>query len=168
MRFEEEIPVTSLTRGVRYDPDSPRSEQEGQPWMVQRIWATIDPIFFVNDTGLACNTPGTAPPSYIPINAGDDLTAVYYYWLHPVGPMSVWLASCGEQSCEDVDVNELDFFKIWEAGLLEGNVPEELCALDLDRLDVSNNVGLKGKLGPKCKALVASKVLNIDGTGLEE
>ncbi|KAI1262756.1 glycoside hydrolase family 61 protein [Xylariaceae sp. FL1019] len=106
-----------------YDPDEPLSSQEGQPWMVQRIWASIDPIFFVNDTGLACNVPGTAPPAYIPIAAGDILTAVYWYWLHPVGPMSVWLAECGE-TCEDVNVNQLDFFKIWEAGLLEGNVPE--------------------------------------------
>ncbi|KAI8623232.1 glycoside hydrolase family 61 protein [Xylariaceae sp. FL1651] len=106
-----------------YDPDLPMLEQEGQPWMIQRIWATIDPVFFVNDTALACNTPGTAPPSYIPITAGENLTAVYWYWLHPVGPMTVWLAECGE-SCQDVDVNKLDFFKIWEAGLLEGNVPE--------------------------------------------
>lgn len=83
--------------------------------MTQRIWASIDPIFFINDTGLACNTPGTAPPSYIPIAAGENLTAVYWWWLHPVGPMSVWLAECGE-SCVDVDVNKLDFFKIWEAG----------------------------------------------------
>lgn len=83
--------------------------------MTQRIWASIEPINFVNDSGLACNTPGTAPPSYIPIAAGDNLTAVYWWWLHPVGPMSVWLAECGE-SCEDVDVNKLDFFKIWEAG----------------------------------------------------
>lgn len=91
--------------------------------MVQRIWATIDPIFFVNDTGLACNTPGTAPPSYIPVKAGENITAVYWYWLHPYGPMSVWLADCGE-SCEDVNVNDLDWFKIWEAGLLEGNIIE--------------------------------------------
>lgn len=83
--------------------------------MTQRTWASIDPIFFINDTGLACNTPGTAPPSYIPIAAGENITAVYWWWLHPVGPMSVWLAECGE-SCEDVDVNKLDFFKISEAG----------------------------------------------------
>jgi hypothetical protein len=83
--------------------------------MIQRIWASIEPINGVNESGLACNTPGTAPPSYIPITAGQDLTAVYWWWLHPVGPMSVWLADCGE-SCEDVDVNKIDFFKIWEAG----------------------------------------------------
>ncbi|KAI0544806.1 glycoside hydrolase family 61 protein [Xylaria curta] len=108
-----------------YDPDSPRESQEGQPWMTQRIWASIEPINFVNDTAMACNSPGTAPPSYIPITAGENITAVYWWWLHPVGPMSVWLAACGE-SCEDVDVNKLDFFKIWEAGLLEGGLESGL------------------------------------------
>ncbi|KAI2638426.1 glycoside hydrolase family 61 protein [Xylaria nigripes] len=106
---------------IGYDPDQPREAQEGQPWMVQRIWGSIDPIFGVVDPGLACNIPGTAPPSYIPIAAGDNLTAVYWWWLHPVGPMSVWLAECGE-SCINADVNALDFFKIWEAGLLEGGL----------------------------------------------
>lgn len=89
--------------------------------MVQRVWDSIDPIFFVNETGLACNDPGTPASSYIPIEAGQELAAVYWYWLHPVGPMSVWLAEC-DGPCEDADVNQLDFFKIWEAGLLEGNL----------------------------------------------
>ncbi|EMR61986.1 putative glycoside hydrolase family 61 protein [Eutypa lata UCREL1] len=104
-----------------YDPDEPKEEQVGQDWMVQRVWDSIDPIFFVNETGLACNDPGTPASSYIPIEAGQELAAVYWYWLHPVGPMSVWLAEC-DGPCEDADVNQLDFFKIWEAGLLEGNL----------------------------------------------
>ncbi|KAK1762970.1 glycoside hydrolase family 61 protein [Phialemonium atrogriseum] len=91
--------------------------------MVQRAWASITPIFSVNDPFLACNDPGTPPPSYIPISAGDNLTAVYWYWLHPVGPMTVWLTACGAD-CSTVDVNEAEWFKIWEAGLLIGNVPQ--------------------------------------------
>ena len=89
--------------------------------MVQREWASIDPIFSVDDKFIACNNPGTPPPSYIPIEAGQNITAVYWYWLHPVGPMSVWLASCGDD-CTTVDVNEVKWFKIWEAGLLDGTV----------------------------------------------
>ena len=58
-----------------YDPAEPKEEQVGKDWMVQRVWDSIDPIFFVNDTGIACNNPGTAPSSYIPIEAGQDLTA---------------------------------------------------------------------------------------------
>ncbi|KAH9908857.1 glycoside hydrolase family 61 protein [Xylariomycetidae sp. FL2044] len=108
-----------------YDPSTPNQDQEGQSWMVQRIWASIDPVFSVNEKAMACNAPATAPPSYIPITAGETLTAVYWYWLHPVGPMSVWLAACGE-TCDDVDVNDLDFFKIWEAGILSGTLLEGL------------------------------------------
>ncbi|KAI1841081.1 hypothetical protein JX266_012739 [Neoarthrinium moseri] len=108
-----------------YDPNEPAAEQQGQSWMVQRIWASIDPIFHVNDTGLACNTPGTTANSYIPIAAGDNLTAVYWYWLHPVGPMSIWLADCSPfGKCEHADPNKLEFFKIAEEGLLNGTVTE--------------------------------------------
>ncbi|KAK4464303.1 glycoside hydrolase family 61 protein [Cladorrhinum samala] len=106
-----------------YDPSAPAEEQLGQPWMVQRQWASIDPIFDADDKFIACNNPGVAPPSYIPIEAGEDITAVYYYWLHPVGPMTVWLAHCGDD-CATADVNEVGWFKIWEAGLLEGNLAE--------------------------------------------
>lgn len=49
---------------------------------------------------------------------------------------------------------------------LTGNVPEELCALKLDVLDVSNNTALTGKLGPKCKSLFDKQVLVINGTAL--
>lgn len=34
--------------------------------------------------------------------------------------MSVWLTPCGNLACEEVDVNEAKWFKVWEAGLLEG------------------------------------------------
>ena len=91
--------------------------------MVQRRWDSIDPIFSVDDEFLACNKPGTPTPmQYIPIQAGEDITAVYWYWLHPVGPMTVWLASCAASGgdCNKADVNTLEWFKIWEAGLLEG------------------------------------------------
>jgi hypothetical protein len=91
--------------------------------MVQRIWASIDPIFSVDDKYLACNNPGTPPASYIPIVAGENITAVYWYWLHPVGPMTAWLAPC-DGDCSAVDPNEAEWFKIWEGGLLDGNVPE--------------------------------------------
>jgi hypothetical protein len=87
--------------------------------MIQRAWDSIDPIFSVNDKALACNTPATAPTSYIPIRAGENITAVYWYWLHPVGPMTAWLARC-DGDCRDADVNEARWFKIWEAGLLSG------------------------------------------------
>ncbi|KAK3385410.1 glycoside hydrolase family 61 protein [Podospora didyma] len=114
-----------------YDPDTPAADQVGQSWMVQRPWASIDPIFSVDDKYMACNKPGAPATSYIPIQAGENITAVYWYWLHPTGPMTAWLAYCGDgadsHDCSDVDVNEVQWFKIWEAGLLEGpNLAEGL------------------------------------------
>ncbi|CAK7212283.1 hypothetical protein SCUCBS95973_001411 [Sporothrix curviconia] len=106
-----------------YDPDENATEQDGQPWMVQRKWASIDPIFSATDPFIACNKPGTPGPAYIPVAAGQNLTAVYWYWLHPVGPMTAWLAACpplDQGGCVGVDVNGLDWFKIWEAGLIAG------------------------------------------------
>ena len=100
--------------------------------MIQRQWASIDPIFSVTSPFLACNDPGVPPPSYIPVRAGDNITAVYWYWLHPVGPMTVWLARCDSDDspggdCKDVDVSAARWFKIWESGLLEGpNLAEGL------------------------------------------
>ncbi|KAL2125910.1 hypothetical protein VTI74DRAFT_2273 [Chaetomium olivicolor] len=112
------------TRYRGYDPSTPAEEQLGQPWMVQRPWSTIDPIFSVSSPYLACNNPGTPPPpSYIPIRAGETLTAVYWYWLYAVGPLTVWLARC-EADCSEVNVNEVGWFKIWEAGWLEGGMAE--------------------------------------------
>jgi hypothetical protein len=90
--------------------------------MVQRKWSSIDPLFSATDPYMACNRPGSPAVSYIPVRAGENLTAVYWYWLHPVGPMSAWLAACGPGGCEDVDVARLDWFKIWEAGLEEGTL----------------------------------------------
>ncbi|KAK0712843.1 glycoside hydrolase family 61 protein [Lasiosphaeria miniovina] len=111
-----------------YDPDTPAGEQLGRPWLVQRPWASIDPIFSVDDKFLACNKPGTPAVAYMPIRAGEDITAVYWYWLHPVGPMTVWLAQCGgsdttQDLCSAVDVNEAEWFKIWEAGLIGDDIP---------------------------------------------
>ncbi|KAK0611789.1 glycoside hydrolase family 61 protein [Immersiella caudata] len=105
-----------------YDPGEPESEQLGQPWLAQYQWTTIDPIFEASSPYMPCNFPGTPPPSNhtIPLSAGDTLTAIYWYWLHPVGPMSVWLAPCPNSDCATANLTTLPFFKIWEAGLLEG------------------------------------------------
>ncbi|EJT71428.1 hypothetical protein GGTG_10686 [Gaeumannomyces tritici R3-111a-1] len=115
-----------------YDPTSPREDQEGAPWMVQRLWSTIDPLTTASSPFISCNQPGSPPPpSYIPIEAGAVLGAAYWYWLHPVGPMTVWLAPCldpdltGARDCRDLDPSDpadgVRWFKIWEAGFLPSN-----------------------------------------------
>lgn len=112
-----------------YDPYTDPAEQDGQPWTVQRKWATIDPIFEVTSPYLSCNDPGTSPVSYIPINTGENITAVYWYWLHPYGPMTAWLARCTDPTGKtDIDCTEvkdtatLRWFKIWEASMVDGTL----------------------------------------------
>ncbi|KAE8446402.1 hypothetical protein EG329_012007 [Mollisiaceae sp. DMI_Dod_QoI] len=104
-----------------YTPDAPAADQDGQPWLVQRKWITINPIFETDNISLACNFPGDPAPSSIPINAGDNITAVYYYWLHTVGPMVLWMADCGA-SCATLNLTTANWFKIAERGLLSGTI----------------------------------------------
>ncbi|KAF2006555.1 lytic polysaccharide monooxygenase [Amniculicola lignicola CBS 123094] len=103
-----------------YDPYGPE-DQVTAPWTVQRKWVTNEPIFEANNISLACNTPGTPAVTSIPINAGENITAVYGSWVHTVGPMVAWLADCGGD-CRDFDTTNADWFKIGEKGLLWGTI----------------------------------------------
>lgn len=98
--------------------------QATAPWMVQRSWITNDPIFSPANTSLSCNTPGAPARSYIPITAGQSLTAVYAYWVHTVGPMIAWLAYCDNagNDCATFDSSTAAWFKIGERGLQEGGI----------------------------------------------
>ncbi|KAK4182331.1 glycoside hydrolase [Podospora australis] len=42
------------------------------------------------------------------------------FWFHTTGPLVVYLASCGERSCHEVDSAKAKWFKIDESGLEEG------------------------------------------------
>jgi hypothetical protein len=100
--------------------------QDLAPWMVQRKWITNDPIFETTNSSLSCNTPGTPARTYIPITAGENITAVYAYWVHTVGPMIAWMAFCGNKAndCATFDSSTADWFKIGQKGLLEGTIEE--------------------------------------------
>jgi hypothetical protein len=126
-----------------YSPYDPPETQDGQPWLIQRKWTSIDPIFDPTSTNLTCNYPGDPAPASIPIAAGDNITAVYYYWLHRTGPMIVWMARCPDEievttyagpavlesgahfgGCRDFNASEAQWFKIFQGGLLNGSMPE--------------------------------------------
>ena len=68
--------------------------QDAASWMPQRKWISNNPIFETTNSSLSCNTPGTPARAYIPIRAGENITAVYAYWVHTVGPMIAWMAYC--------------------------------------------------------------------------
>lgn len=105
----------------RYSPYDPPEWQDGQPWLINRKWTSINPVFQPDNMSIACNAPGDPAPASIPINAGDNITAIYYYWLHTVGPMIVWMADC-HGPCSSFNASEGDWFKIAEEGLISGTV----------------------------------------------
>ena len=101
--------------------------QDSAQWMVQRKWVTNNPIFEVSNHSLSCNTPGTPARAYIPITAGQNITAVYAYWVHTVGPMIAWLAYCANDAndandCRTFDASTASWFKIGQKGLLDGTI----------------------------------------------
>lgn len=113
---------------LSYDPNSPlgplQLSQPAEMGIPQRSYASIDPLFSPTSPYIACNSPGLSPPNdpshYISLLLGSNLTAIYYYWLHPVGPMSVWLSPCPDNDCTTVNLPKTKWFKIWEAALLGG------------------------------------------------
>lgn len=98
--------------------------QDSAPWIAQRKWITNDPIFEVSNHSLSCNTPGTPARAYIPITAGQNITAVYAYWVHTVGPMIAWLAYCANDAndCRTFDSATASWFKIGQKGLQDGTI----------------------------------------------
>jgi hypothetical protein len=100
--------------------------QDFAPWMVQRKWISNNPIFETTNMSLSCNAPGTPARAYIPITAGQNITAVYAYWVHTVGPMIVWMAYCNndDNDCHTFNSSTADWFKIGQKGLLEGTIEE--------------------------------------------
>jgi Auxiliary Activity family 9 (formerly GH61) len=48
---------------------------------------------------------------------------VYYYWLHTVGPMVLWMADCGAD-CRTFNASLGNWFKIAQRGLLSGTIQE--------------------------------------------
>lgn len=98
--------------------------QDTASWMPQRKWISNNPIFETTNSSLSCNTPGTPARAYIPIRAGENITAVYAYWVHTVGPMIAWMAYCdnADNDCTTFSSETADWFKIGEKGLLEGSI----------------------------------------------
>ncbi|PVI08296.1 lytic polysaccharide monooxygenase [Periconia macrospinosa] len=106
-----------------YSPYDDPTPQDAAPWMPQRKWTTNEPILSPTNTSLACNAPGDPARAYIPITAGQTITAVYMYWIHTVGPMIAWMARCPHDDCHAAaDATALSWFKIGQRGLESGTI----------------------------------------------
>jgi hypothetical protein len=91
----------------QYSPDS-----------IQRQWPNYDPTFKVGDIKMRCNG-GTSAKLSAPINAGDNITAIYQQWTHQQGPVMVWLYECQSEfsACAG---DKKRWFKIDQLGLWGG------------------------------------------------
>ncbi|KAF1955260.1 glycoside hydrolase family 61 protein-like protein [Byssothecium circinans] len=105
-----------------YSPYDDPIPQDTAPWMPQRKWVTNDPITSPLNTSLSCNAPGTPARASIPITAGQNITAVYMYWVHTVGPMIAWMAHCDNDDCSTFDSSTAEWFKIGQRGLESGTI----------------------------------------------
>jgi hypothetical protein len=83
--------------------------------------------------GMACNAPPITPPGLIAaVRPGSEVVFHWSDWIPSHrGPMTTWLAPY-KGNISNVNVNELEFFKIHEAGLYENSTwaTDKLLATD--------------------------------------
>ncbi|KAL5514765.1 hypothetical protein ACEPAG_2081 [Sanghuangporus baumii] len=111
--------------GDYYNGFVPYNTPTGQS-TIQRQWATYNPITDAMDPNLACNDPGTTtdPQLTATVPAGATVTAFWNNpWPHTIGPMMVYMANCNGD-CTDADPASLNWFKIYQSGLINGTVAD--------------------------------------------
>jgi hypothetical protein len=70
--------------------------------------------------------PNAKPASFVaPANPGSTVDVLWTandrkHWPHDIGPMEVYLASCGSTSCDKFDASNAQWFKINEVGKRNG------------------------------------------------
>lgn len=98
---------------------------EGQKDLIQRTWHQ-NPHTDPTSPNMTCNYHGnTVPGAYhAPVQAGNTISAKWnsnsFGWVHTVGPMMAYMASCGEDCNSIINIAELEWFKIAEEGLRPG------------------------------------------------
>ncbi|KAI0601088.1 putative endo-1,4-beta-glucanase [Biscogniauxia sp. FL1348] len=98
---------------------------------------------YVNQTGyqtkeIICHRGAANAKAHARVNAGDTIYIQWNGWPEShKGPVVDYLASCGTSSCETVDKSALQFFKISEAGLVNGSSAPGTWATD--QLIANNN-----------------------------
>ncbi|EGS19579.1 uncharacterized protein CTHT_0040570 [Thermochaetoides thermophila DSM 1495] len=87
---------------------------------------------------IICHKSATNAKGHAVIKAGDSVYIQWDTWPESHhGPVIDYLASCGSAGCETVDKAQLEFFKIAEAGLIDGSqAPGKWAA---DQLIAQNN-----------------------------
>jgi len=84
-----------------------------------------DPIKGANNPAINCGVDAKPAPKVHNADPGSQLTFKWLTasggnWPHNTGPMLTYLASCGNQSCAEVDSSKVQWFKVHEAGRKDG------------------------------------------------
>ncbi|PSN69689.1 glycoside hydrolase [Corynespora cassiicola Philippines] len=98
---------------------------EGQKDLIQRSWHAF-PHEDALSSNITCNYDGSTVPGtfHAPIQSGGNISVTWehegYGWVHTLGPLTAYLASCGDDCTTITDIANLEWFKIAEEGLREG------------------------------------------------
>ncbi|KAK3292670.1 glycosyl hydrolase family 61-domain-containing protein [Chaetomium fimeti] len=97
----------------------------------------VAPDAFANGD-IICHKSATNAGGHAVVAAGDSIFIQWDTWPESHhGPVIDYLASCGDAGCETVDKTSLEFFKVAEAGLIDGtNAPGFWAS---DQLIANNN-----------------------------
>lgn len=93
--------------------------------MIQRTWHQ-NPHTNPTSSNMTCNYRGSTVPGtfHAPVQAGGIIRATWAHdgfgWVHSVGPVLAYMASCGEDCTTVSDIANLNWFKVAEEGLREG------------------------------------------------
>ncbi|THU82237.1 hypothetical protein K435DRAFT_872541 [Dendrothele bispora CBS 962.96] len=114
--------VQSITVGGKtYDGPKPTENSNGaSPDSVVRQISNVNPVKGADNKNLACGQDATPATQMADAKSGDKVqiqwTSAGSNWIHNVGPMLTYMASCGSGSCADFDASNAKWFKIDEAG----------------------------------------------------
>jgi len=86
------------------------------PTTIERQWKDYNPVMQAGSAAMLCNG-GTSAKLTAPVNAGENVTAVYKQWTHQQGPVMVWMFKCAGEfaACSG---QGRGWFKIDQLGLI--------------------------------------------------
>ncbi|KAH6640614.1 glycosyl hydrolase family 61-domain-containing protein [Chaetomium tenue] len=137
--------VTNIViNGVSYEGFDPTSfpYNPNPPTVVGWTAGNSDNGFVAPDAfgngDIICHKSATNAGGHAVVAAGDSIFIQWDTWPESHhGPVIDYLASCGDAGCETVDKTSLEFFKVAEAGLIDGtNAPGFWAS---DQLIANNN-----------------------------
>jgi hypothetical protein len=103
----------------RVNPSIPHAKTAGWSSLNQDL-GFISPSEY-NTAAIACHKSAKSTNTRIPVNAGDKVRLLWSDWPSShKGPVLTYLAKC-PGDCSIVDPTSLDWFKIDQAGLINGN-----------------------------------------------